>query len=165
MNDLDQQVDGMVARLAVHERRLQARERLSLSMRLQACEHRIMLRSTISGTSYDSDHISEAYESSPPPGAFEAGEPHDLGLAPLEQLLRPILNAIGLLESALDFDSGFAGVRDTSTMLSHEKDHELLVKWDGVAASTVARFAPHLGSARAVEAARRRLRLEERRAA
>lgn len=147
----------MVARAAAQQRRLEDRERLSLSRRLTDCEHRIALRSTVQAKAYDRDTIAQGYESTPPPDAFADQDPQDLGMAPIDHLVQPIRNAIQDLEQALDFDDGHTLVRATSTLLSHEKDHELQTRWKGVAAATVARYAPHLGSQRTIERARSRL--------
>jgi len=84
----------------------------------------------------------------------------DTGMGPASTLLRPIRNAITELERALDYDAGYADGRSTTTMIAEEKDRELEERWRGVSALTVSRIAPHLGSRRAVELARRRLGLD-----
>jgi len=128
-----------------------------LSQRLAACERRLELRSTISAKDYDSGRRLGVKESTPPSPVDE-----DTGMGPASRLLRPIRNAITELERALDFDDGYADGRSTTTMLAEEKDRELEERWRGVSALTVSRIAPHLGSRRAVELARRRLGLDPR---
>jgi len=125
-----------------------------LSQRLAACERRLELRSTISAKDYDSGRRLGVKESTPPSPVDE-----DTGMGPASRLLRPIRNAITELERALDFDDGYADGRSTTTMLSEEKDRELVDRWRGVPPSTVARIAPHLGSEMAVRRARKRLGL------
>lgn len=154
---IDHKIDRIVLRLAVHERRLQERERQSLWLRLQACEHRLTMRSSVGAKTYDGDQIHDGYESMPPPGAFNKEGPHDMGLGSLESLLRPVRNALELLEQALDFDSGWGVGRDTSLLIGAEKDAELQDRWVGVSSKTVSRLAPHLGSQRTVERARARM--------
>jgi hypothetical protein len=99
-----------------------------------------------------------AWESMPPPGVGDDGT-HDTGVGPLDRLTRPVANAIFALEQALDFDDGWSAVRETSTLMEHEKDVELVERWAGIDPVDVAHYAPHLGSPRAVEYARRRLGL------
>jgi len=159
VSGLDNHVDRAVARLATQERRLQARERLSLWERLRDCEHRIVLRSTIGAKAYDADTAAQGYESSFPPGYIPDMDDlglDDLGVAPLEHLLRPLRNALESLEAGLDFDSGWSASRDTGRMISEEKDREILTRWVGMHSGTVSVQAPHLGSQRTIERVRHR---------
>lgn len=126
-----------------------------LSQRLAACERRLELRSSVSAKDYDTGSRWNYKESTVPPSIND-----DTGMGPASLLLRPIRNAITELERALDFDDGYADGRSTTMMLAEEKDRELEERWRGVSALTVSRIAPHLGSRRAVELARRRMGLD-----
>jgi hypothetical protein len=126
---------------------------MALSQRLAACERRLQLRSTVGAKDYG-DRSADWRQSMAPPGADD-----DTGMGPATMLLRPIRNAISELERALDYDSGYADGRSTTTMIAEEKDRELAERWRGVSALTVSRIAPHLGSRRAIELARLRLGL------
>jgi hypothetical protein len=74
--------------------------------------------------------------------------------------LRVIVAQLELIETRVDVEAGLIQPRPSRLGSTAEKDREIWDEWQGYRAAEVARFAPHLGSARTIERARARMAVE-----